>query len=83
MKYMYKHKVLKIAYHYESAVIQIPEETREQANDIIKIEGFHLHIIVIDAVLLFKAENRCCGIQLLTLLSLAREIVLMAFNLAI
>lgn len=50
---------MKIAHHYESADIQIPEETREQANDIIKIEGFHLHIIVIDAVLLFKAENRC------------------------
>lgn len=57
MKCMYKHKVLKIAHHDESAGIQIPEETLEQANDIIKIEGFHLHIIVIDAVLLFKSET--------------------------
>lgn len=83
MKHMYKHKVLKIAHHYESADVQIPEETLEQANDIIKIKGFHLHIIVIDAVLLFKVESRCCGIQLLTLLTLARKIVLMAFNLAV
>lgn len=67
----------------QSAGVQIPEQTLEQANDIIKIEGFHLHIIVIDAVFLFKAENRCCGIQLLMLLALAREIVLMAFNLPV
>lgn len=57
MKCIYKHKILKIAHHYESAGIQILEETLEQANDIIKIEGFHLHIVVIDAVLLFKAET--------------------------
>lgn len=58
MKYMYKHNVLKIAYHYESAVIKIPEETLEQANDIIKIEGFHLHNVVIDAVFAVKSRKQ-------------------------
>lgn len=55
---MYKHKVLKIAYHCASVVMQTPKEILQWENDVIKIEGFHLHVTVIDAVSLFKAAKQ-------------------------
>jgi len=51
---MYKHKVLKIAHHVAFAVMQMPKEILKRQNYIIKVEGFHLHGIVIDAVSLLK-----------------------------
>lgn len=55
---MYKHKVLKTAYHYAFAVMQMPKEILQWENYIIKIEGFHLHIIVMDAVSVFSAAKQ-------------------------
>lgn len=55
---MYKTKVLKTAYHYAFAVTRMPKETLQQENYIIKTEGFHLPVIVIDAVSLFKAAKQ-------------------------
>ena len=55
---MYKHKVLTIAYHYAFAVMQMPTEILQWENYIIKIEGFHLHVLVTDAVSLLKAAKQ-------------------------
>lgn len=49
---------MKIAYHNAFVVMQIPKTTLQRENYIIKMEGFHLHIIVIDAVSLFKAAKQ-------------------------
>lgn len=41
--------------------LQMPKEILQRENYIIKIEGFHLHVIVIDAVSLFEAANQMPG----------------------